>query len=75
MIKITNGSIERDVTKGAFENLYKKMGFVIANEKVSSKPEVTKNIEKEDAKESKDDSKESKDDSKESEKDSKRPSR
>ena len=62
MVKITNGSIEREVTKGAFENLYSKMGFSIVEEKVSSKPEVTKNIEKEekeDAKESVKDSKHS----------------
>lgn len=57
MIKITNGSIEREVTKGAFDNLYSKMGFSIVQNKVISKPEVAKTIEKEDAKESEKDSK------------------
>jgi hypothetical protein len=57
MIKITNGSVEREVTKGAFENLYSKLGFEIADKKVISKPEVAKEIEKEDAKESEKDSK------------------
>lgn len=46
MIKITNGSVEREVTKGAFENLYSKLGFKIATKKVISEPEVTKNVEK-----------------------------
>lgn len=59
MIKITNGSVEREVTKGAFENLYSKIGFEIAEKKVISKPEVAKNIEKEDANESFKDSKRS----------------
>ena len=63
MIKITNGSVERVVTKGAFENLYSKMGFSIVGEKVISKPEVTKDIKKEE-----------KEDAKESVKDSKHPS-
>lgn len=57
MVKITNGSIEREVTKGAFKNLYSKMGFEIAEKKVISKPEVAKNIKKEDAEESEKDSK------------------
>lgn len=51
MIKITDGSVEREVTKGAFDNLYSKMGYEVVQKKVVSKPEVTKIVEKEDAKE------------------------
>ena len=67
MVKITNGSVEREVTKGAFDNLYSKMGFEIVQPKVSSKPEVTKNKENKENKEN--------EDAKESDKDSKRPSK
>lgn len=68
MIKITNGSIEREVTKGAFDNLYSKMGFKVVEKKVISKPEVAKNDKEEDAKESVKDVKESVKDSKHSSK-------
>lgn len=33
MLKITNGSIEKLVTKGAYENSYKAMGFEIVGDK------------------------------------------
>lgn len=62
MVRITNGSVEREVTKGAFENLYSKMGFSIVEKKTISKPEVVKEVkeEKEEiAKESEKDSKRS----------------
>lgn len=59
MIKITDGSVEREVTQGAFDNLYSKMGFSIVIDKVISKPEITKEAKKEDVKESPKDSKRS----------------
>ena len=64
MIRITNGSVEREVTKGAFENLYSKIGFEIADKKTILKPEVSKDINKEEEK--KEDAKESFKDSKHS---------
>ena len=33
MLKITNGNIEKLVTKGAYENSYKAMGFEIVGDK------------------------------------------
>lgn len=67
MVRITDGSVEREVTKGAFDNLYSKMGFTLVQnktvskkeetEEVVSKPEVTEKVEKEYAKESFKDSK------------------
>ena len=64
MVRITDGNIEREVTKGAFDNLYSKMGFKIVSkpkDKVISKTEVIleDKEEKEDAKESVKDSKRS----------------
>lgn len=64
MVKITDGCVEREVTKGAFENLYSKMGFTIVtktNDKVISKKEVILENKgnKEGAKESVKDSKRS----------------
>jgi len=66
MVKITDGSIEREVTKGAFDNLYSKMGFELVSkpkDKVISKTEVILEDKKE------------KEGAKESVKDSKRPSK
>lgn len=62
MIKITNGSVEREVTKGAFENYFSKLGFELAEKKAISKPEVVNEIKEETeeiAKESEKDSKRS----------------
>ena len=33
MLKITNGNVEKLVTKGAYENSYKAMGFEIVGDK------------------------------------------
>lgn len=33
MLRITNGSVEKLVTKGAYENSYKAMGFEIVGDK------------------------------------------
>lgn len=33
MLRITNGSVEKLVTKGAYENSYKAMGFEIVRDK------------------------------------------
>lgn len=60
MVKITNGSVEREVTKGAFENLYSKMGFSIVEKKTISKPEVVKEEKKENEEPVKESEKESK---------------
>lgn len=60
MIKITNGEIERVVTKGAFENIYKSLGYEEMSDKAPAKEVAAENNIFEDAKESKDDEKLSK---------------
>ena len=37
MLKITNGNVEKLVTKGAYENSYKAMGFEIIGDKKINK--------------------------------------
>lgn len=37
MLKIKNGNIEKLVTKGAYENMYKAMGFEIVGDKKINK--------------------------------------
>lgn len=37
MLKITNGNVEKLVTKGAYENSYKAMGFEIVGDKKINK--------------------------------------
>lgn len=69
MVKIIKDGVEREVTKGAFDNLYSKMGYELVQKKVASKPEVVKTVEPETTKNIE------KGDAKESSKDSKRPSK
>lgn len=43
MLKITNGSIEKLVTKGAYENMYKAMGFeIVGNKKINKEVKEAK---------------------------------
>lgn len=42
MIKITNGSSTKVVTKGLYESLYSKMGYKLANEPKQPSVEVKK---------------------------------
>ena len=40
MIKIVKDKVEKYVTKGAYENFYKPLGYIIVNDKQPSKKEV-----------------------------------
>ena len=40
MIKIIKENNEKTVTKGAYENFYKPLGYIIVNDKQPSKKEV-----------------------------------
>lgn len=43
MLKITNGSIEKLVTRGAYENSYKAMGFeIVGNKKINKEVKEVK---------------------------------
>jgi len=43
MLKITNGKIEKLVTKGAYENSYKAMGFeIVGNKKINKEVKEVK---------------------------------
>lgn len=44
MIKIKNDKIEKTVTKGAYENYYKSLGFEIVGEKPVKEPKIVKEI-------------------------------
>lgn len=57
MIKIKKNNIEKEVTKGAYENLYKAMGFEVVGNKKPIEIKEAKVVEepKEPVKDSKDD--------------------
>lgn len=57
MIKIKKDNIEKEVTKGAYENLYKAMGFEIVEKQKPVEVKEAKVVEepKEPVKDSKDD--------------------
>lgn len=44
MIKIKNDKIEKTVTKGAYENFYKDLGFEIVGEKPVKEPKIVKEV-------------------------------
>lgn len=45
MMKITNGIVTREVTKGMFDGMYSRMGFKPVEEVKKSVIEITKNKE------------------------------
>lgn len=45
MIKITNGTTNKEVTKGAYENFYKPLGYVVVvNDNKKREVEIKKEI-------------------------------